>query len=179
MSSAITETATYTASVIGPDGTDPRTAASVRTPLQHLANRTKFLKEAFVTAQAKTVSMAGIAYPASTTYAVISDGGTNATFTLTVAVGDILQLFSAGSIIGSVSGVSYLFEWHDGTTQLLEQGYRTDSIYSQPFSVNAVHVVSTAGAKTFSLRAKRSGGVVTVDGGTNLTIHYVHIKSGT
>lgn len=45
MSSAVSETLTYEASVIGPDDGDPRNAASVRDGLQDLANRTKFLKE--------------------------------------------------------------------------------------------------------------------------------------
>lgn len=48
MGSAVTETATWESQVIGPDGSSLRTAASVREGLQDLANRTKWLKEAFV-----------------------------------------------------------------------------------------------------------------------------------
>jgi len=44
MASAVSETTVYEASVIGPDGGDPRTAASVRDGLQDLANRSKYLK---------------------------------------------------------------------------------------------------------------------------------------
>jgi hypothetical protein len=45
MSHSLTETATYDASVVVPDGGDPRTAASVVEGMQALANRTKYIKD--------------------------------------------------------------------------------------------------------------------------------------
>jgi hypothetical protein len=45
MASAVTELLQYIASIIGPAAGDPRTAASVRTPLGQLASRTRWLKE--------------------------------------------------------------------------------------------------------------------------------------
>lgn len=44
MASAVTEILQYIVSVIGPAAGDPRTAASVRTPLGQLASRTKWLR---------------------------------------------------------------------------------------------------------------------------------------
>ncbi len=47
MASALSESETYDAEIIGPDGSDPRTANAVRVAGQGLANRTKFLKKRF------------------------------------------------------------------------------------------------------------------------------------
>lgn len=93
MSSAITETATWETAVIGPDGVDPRTAASVRTPLQDLANRTKFLKESFVDIKSALIA-AGDDY-SSTSFANFSSDPTM-TFT-DVAIGDKIVLQASGS----------------------------------------------------------------------------------
>lgn len=47
MASAITELLKWAVSIIGPAAGDPRTAASVRTPLGQLADRTKWLKRGY------------------------------------------------------------------------------------------------------------------------------------
>jgi hypothetical protein len=76
MASNISESAVYEANVVGPDDGDTANAASVRTGLQDLANRTEWLKE-------KTFRLGSIAINASlTTYFVdVEDDGSTAAWT--------------------------------------------------------------------------------------------------
>lgn len=153
MSSAISESATWETSVIGPDGTDPRTAASFRTPLQDLANRTKFLKESFVDIQTGQVQ-AGDDYT-NTSFANMS---TNPTLTFTnVKIGDKIVLHAAGSFsVGTFTA--------DGTDPSIELrwliGGATD-IYSGAGGYPIVRWGSTVGAGS-DARTLVAHGVYTV-----------------
>jgi hypothetical protein len=55
MAHNLTETATFTTNVSVPDAADARTAASVETPLQALANRTKYLRDGLLPGSPATV----------------------------------------------------------------------------------------------------------------------------
>jgi hypothetical protein len=114
MSSAVSETAVWETSVIGPDGTDLISAAGVRNGLQDLANRTKWLKETFFDIQ----TAAGVPSTAtsSSSYADI-DSSFNLTFT-DVEIGDRIILIGAFNILGTTGTVVSTLRWYDGTNAL-------------------------------------------------------------
>lgn len=184
MSSAVTEAATWETSVIGPDGTDLISAAGVRTGLQDVANRTKWLKESFVVASSKTLDMSGNDYPDGTSYATVSDPAlVSASFTVTVAIGDVVQLHAGGSITFTLATASqYNFRWYDGTTDLAETFYDKGAAWtigeSFPVALTAVYIATSAGAVTFSFQGKRTGTSPTAQGGA-LRVGYTHFKLGT
>lgn len=183
MSSAVTEAATWETSVIGPDGTDLISAAGVRTGLQDVANRTKWLKESFIDAETKALDMAGNDYPDGTSYATISDAvPVSASFTATVAVGDIIILSATGGMtVSSAVTSTYEIRWYNGTTELAATYLAKAAAWTIgegfPISVGAVHVVTSAGSMTFSLQGKRTG-TSTIWQGGSLNVAYTHLKLG-
>lgn len=180
MSSAVTESATYSPSITGPDGTDPRTAASVRTPLAQLASRNKWLKEQHIAGSAKLVDISGDDYPLTTTYATVDNVGSTvfANFTLTVAVGDIVYLSAVGAMQGDTAAREYFLRWHDGTNAIVEQYFAMNAGIVTPFAVNGLRVVTTAGSTTFAFQGKRGASSHVVIGSTDLHVHCLHIKNG-
>lgn len=184
MSSAVTESASYAASITGPDGTDPRTAASVRTPLGQLASRSKWLKESFVYAETKTITISGDDYPSGTSYATVTGSGGvgTASFTLTVAVGDIVEMgVSAGIQPTTSSAFEYGFRLYDGSNVLAEDS-RGESTWStdhiDALDIRGMRVVTSAGSTTFSLQGKTSNSGRTFAGATDLRVWIKHTKKG-
>lgn len=114
MSSAVTEAATWETSVIGPDGTDLISAAGVRTGLQDLANRTKWLKESLFDIQ----TFSGILSnnTSSTTYAAVH---ASAALTFTnVEISDRIILLASVPIF-SANGIPRAFvRWHDAAASI-------------------------------------------------------------
>jgi hypothetical protein len=61
MSETLTESSTFTASIVVPTGGDTRNAASVKTPFQSLTNRTKYLNDLLTSGVKKVRSVATLA----------------------------------------------------------------------------------------------------------------------
>jgi hypothetical protein len=114
MSSAVTEAATWETSVIGPDGTDLISAAGVRTGLQDLANRTKFLKESFLDVQTYSGIVANST--SSTSFAAIG-GAVQLTFT-NVEIGDKIVLLGSVPVIAVAGAPFGLLRWFDASASV-------------------------------------------------------------
>ena len=135
MASAVTETAEWVGSVIGPDVGDPRTAASVRSGLEDLARRSTWLRGSLVDVQGASFSGFTTLFSGSG-YQNVADGGAGdvkLTFT-NVEVGDkillMANLVSLDDLTGAPQAVARFGETAAGivcvgTTQLTSShGYR-------------------------------------------------------
>lgn len=187
MSSAVTEAATWETSVIGPDGTDLISAAGVRTGLQDLANRTKWLKEGLIES---SFNDAGAFVVVGT--AVVSVTGASVTLT-DVKAGDlVIASYYVDAEINEVAGYTPTSGTYQQLVALLYgDGVAMDSYATArwgstvPASVPAIAsascsetiaIAADAASYVVSLRvqALRASPTITLHG----SISVVHLRAG-
>lgn len=97
MSSAITEASTWETQVVAPEDGDARNAASVRTPIQDVTNRTKWLREKLLDIQgAQFTTVVPNTYTGSSYVNVVESADWKLTFT-DVKSGDKIRLAASVS----------------------------------------------------------------------------------
>ena len=166
-----------------PQGSDVISLTAINNMVNAVANRSEWNKASMIVASTKSLNMGGNDYPDTTSYAVVQDTTpVQATFTLTLAIGDVVTLSSNGSISfnGAVNS-SYQLQWWDGSALITEIDLNKAGSWTvgetRAFSLGATYVATSAGSKTFSLRGKRTGSSATPQGGT-LQVACMHFKIG-
>lgn len=172
MSSAVSETSTWEAAVIGPDGADLRTAASVRTGLQDLANRTKWLRGNLVDIQMATPTGSGVNYTGSS-WVNLSETDPFRLQFANVKAGDKIALF-AQSVMATVDSVDPIFRFGNTTGPVVCVGTPvTVSAANTLFTVIGGHTVGADASSLdiyLQINPDSAASGVNVDGGSTFLL---------
>jgi hypothetical protein len=165
-----------------PVGTDPVSLAVLVAAYQALLNRSEWNAKSLIVPSIKVPDMGGNDYPDGTSYALVTGGGIDADFDITTAIGDLVLLVATGTLIFTAAvNSSYQLQWWDGAAELVDVDYNKGAAWtaneSLPIGLTGYSIAASAGAKTYSLRGKRTGSTATVQGGT-LRVFCLHIKLG-
>jgi len=184
MPAALTPVVARTA-IQKPVGSDVFSLAAINGMAQAIADRTEWASKGLIVPYSKIVDMDDEDYPDNpTTFATVTDGTVTASQAITVSVGDIVWLRSNGIVdlnqnAGSATvqarmydGAEALSNWAHGRSDYAEDGVDTVTM-----DLDAIHVVTVAGTKTFSLQTKRSG-TITPIGRSLLYFSAIHYKLG-
>lgn len=106
MSHSLTDVSTFSSPVVAPDDLDALTAASVSTPLQSLANRTKFLSDAITaTPPYGSYTLTGTLVSSGTKFTLTQDAATVLTLAsnqVTVPAGNAGLYYLQAQVYGDV-----------------------------------------------------------------------------
>lgn len=109
MSSALSESVTYDAAIVAPDDGDPRTAASIRTPLGQLADRTLYTKRRVTHLRGEALAYS--ADPATDLLTAENNG---------LATNDLVTVESTGTAPGGLTvGTTYYWNVDDDSNGYL------------------------------------------------------------
>lgn len=163
-----------------PVGSDVFSLAAINAMAQAIADRGEWASKSLIAGYTKLVDIAGDDFPGTTSYQTVHNNASTvvASFPLTVSVGDLVWVSSLGALNCDTADRQYFLRWHDGTDTVAEQYFTPADGKSNPFKVDGLHIVTSAGAKTYALQGKRGGSSVIVQGEVDLYVACIHVKLG-
>lgn len=147
-----------------------------------VGNRAEWASKALIVPSIKAPDLVGNDVVAGTSFSTVGYAGVEASFTLTLAIGDLVLLDATGAVELNAQNYGFFFRWFDGLAALTEvsrvKGAAWVAGETVAYHLGAVFIASAAGAKTFTFQSRAANVALIGLGVGAFQARCIHVKLG-